>query len=260
MSFFNDFHVNKVMLTNPQGIRKTLPNRLACYFCYTKSNTMKFFFLLIITALLFSCGNNSGSGAKMFCDTTCQKDTIKFIKEDHRLKPYIYISAANCLPDSMIWSYSGLGTNRKLSFDDFGGHKFNVNQSYMSCYFNDTSYAWLLFNDCSNGRGYFAKIPFNKSQNIQRKSSALNKFDPKFAVADGLVAHTDKGNIFVEEMATGKTAMMTFGNMLADLDYDAMHEFIDSVNITPTHIWAKILRGKNWEIVEKDITLEEKKR
>jgi len=238
-----------------QGIRKTLPNRMACYFCHTKSNTMKILFLLIISAMLFSCGN-SGNSANIFCDTTCQKDTIKFIKEDHKLRPYIYISVANCLPDSVIWSYSGLGTNRKLSFDDFGGHKFNLNKPYMSCYFNDTSYAWLLFNDCSNGRGYFAKIPFNKSQNIQRKGSALNKFDSKFSVADGLVAYTDRGNIFVEDMATGKKAMMTFGKMLAELDYDAMHEFIDSVNITPTRIWAKILRDKNWETVEKNITLE----
>ena len=260
MGFFNNFHVNKVILASLQVIRKTLLNRMACYFCYIKSNAMRILFLLFISAILFSCGNNSGNGAKMFCDTACQKDTIKFIKEDHKLKPYIYISAANCLPDSVIWSYSGLGTNRKLSFNDFGGHKFNVNTSSMSCYFNDTSYVWLLFNDCSNGRGYFARIPFSKSQNIRRKGSALNNFDPKFAVADGLVAYTDRGNIFVEEMATGKTAMMTFGNMLADLDYDAMHEFIDSVNITPTHIWAKILRGNKWETVEKDITLEEKKR
>jgi len=178
------------------------------------------------------------------------------MKEDHKLKPYIYISAANCLPDSVTWSYSGLGFNRKLSFDDFGGHKFNLNRSYMTCYFKDTSYIWLLFNDCSNGRGYLAKIPFDKRRNIQRKGSALNKFDPKFAVADGLVAYTDKGNIFVEDMVTGKKAMMTFGKMLGDLDYDAMHEFIDSVNISPTRIWAKILRGKNWETVEKNITLE----
>src|SRR6186997_3152624 len=236
-----------------QGIRKTLPNRMPCYFCYIKSRSMRINFANIISVILFSC-SNSGK-AKMFCEVNCQKDTIKFIEEAHKLKPYIYISATNCLPDSVIWSYSGLGTNRKLSFDDFGGHKFNLNEKYMSCYFNDTSYAWLLFNDCSNGRGYFAKIPFNKSQNIQRKGSAFNKFDPRFAIADGLVAYTDKGNIFVEEMATGKKAMMTFGNMLADLDYDAMHEFIDSVNITPTHIWAKILRGNNWEIVEKEITL-----
>jgi len=243
------------MIRTPQDIRKTFSNRMACYFCYTKSNTMRILFLILMSALLFSCGNNSGTAAKMFCDTACQKDTIKFIKQEHKLKPYIYISAANCMPDSVIWSYSGLGTNRKLSFDDFGGHKFKLNTSFMTCYFNDTSYAWLLFNDCSNGRGYFAKIPFSKSQNIQRKGSALNKFDPKYAVADGLVAYTDRGNIFVEDMATGKKAMMTFGSMLADLDYDAMHEFIDSVNITPTHVWAKILRGKNLEVVEKDISL-----
>ena len=213
--------------------------------------------LLLAIPIIFltSCGN-SGTAAKKFCDTTCQKDTIKFVEEEHKLKPYIYISAANCLPDSVIWSYSGLGTNRKLSFDDFGGHKFNLNSAYMSCYFNDTSYAWLLFNDCSNGRGYFAKIPFNKSQNIRRKGSALNKFDPKFSVADGLVAYTDKGNVFVEDMATGKQAMMTFGKMLTDLDYDAMHEFIDSVNITPTRIWARVLMDKNWIPIEKNITLQ----
>jgi hypothetical protein len=216
---------------------------------------MRNFFLVSLSAILFSCGNRSGSGAKMFCDTACLQDTIKFIKEDHKLKPYIYISAVNCLPDSVIWSYSGLGTNRKLSFNDFGGHKFNLNKSYMHCFFNDTSYAWLLFNDCSNGRGYFAKIPFNKSQNIIRKGSALNKFDPKFAVSDGLVAYTDRGNIFVEDMATGKEAMMTFVKMLPDLDYDAMHEFIDSVNITPTRIWAKVLMGKEWKPIEKTITL-----
>jgi len=217
---------------------------------------MRTLLMLAISIIFFSSCGNSGSGAKMFCDTTCQNDTIKFVNEVHKLKPYIYISAAKCLPDSVIWSYSGLGTNRKLSFDDFGGHKFNLNKSFMSCYFNDTSYAWLLFNDCSNGRGYFAKIPFNKSQNIRRKSSALNKFDPKFAVADGLVAYTDKGNVFVEDMATGKQAMMTFGKMLADLDYDAMHEFIDSVNITPTRIWVKVLMDKKWIPIEKTITLE----
>ena len=217
---------------------------------------MKALLLLAIPVMFFTSCGNSGSGAKMFCDTTCQKDTIRFVNEEHKLKPYIYISASNCLPDSVIWSYSGLGANRSLSFADFGGHKFNLNSSYMSCYFNDTSYAWLLFNDCSNGRGYFAKIPFDKSQNIRRKGSALNKFDPKFAVADGLVAYTDKGNVFVEDMATGKQAMMTFGKMLSDLDYDAMHEFIDSVNITPTRIWVNVLMDKKWTPIEKNITLQ----
>lgn len=207
-------------------------------------------------AFFFSCGNKNSNSAQWFCDTACQKDTIKFINETHKLRPYLYISAADCLPDSVIWSYSGLGINRKLSFEDFGGHKFNLNKDYMICYIKDTSYAWLVFNNCTSGRGYFAKIPFNKSENISRKGSALNKFDPKFAVADGLVAYTDRGNIFVEEMSTGKKAMMTFGEMIADLDYDAMHEFIDSVNITPNRIWVNVLFGKNWTPIEKNITLE----
>ena len=74
MGFFNNFHVNKVILASLQVIRKTLLNRMACYFCYIKSNAMRILFLLIISVMLFSCGNNSGNGAKMFCDTACQKD------------------------------------------------------------------------------------------------------------------------------------------------------------------------------------------
>lgn len=216
---------------------------------------MKILLLLFISASLFySCGNSGGP--KAFCTTACQTDTIKFIKEDNKLRPYLYISASECLPDSVIWSYSGLGTNRKLSFSDFAGHKFQLNKSFMNCYINDTSYIWLSFNDCSNGRGYVTKIPFDKSKNIFRKTSAFNKFDPKYSVADGLVAYTDRGNIFIEDMATGKKAMMTFGKMIADLDYDAMHEFIDSVNITPTRVWAKVMMDNKWKEIEKTITLE----
>ena len=215
---------------------------------------MKQVLFLLFMVSMVSC-NNSGSSAKLFCDTTCQNDTIKFIKEDHELKPYIYISAADCLPDSVIWSYSGLGINRKLGFTDIGGKKFNINKNFMSCFFNDTSYAWLLFNNCTNGRGYFAKIPFDKKKNIIRKGSAINNFDPKFSVAQGLVVYTDKGNIFVEDMATGKKAMMTFGK-LTDMDYDAMHEVLDSVNITGTRIWSKVKLDKDWQVIEKNITLE----
>ena len=87
-----------------------------------------------------------------------------------------------------------------------------------------------------------------------RKGSALNKFDPKFAVADGLAVYTDKGNIFVEEMATGKTSMMTFGKML-EMDYDYVHDYIDSINVTPAHIWANVLIDKKWTPIEKNITL-----
>jgi len=216
---------------------------------------MRSIFLLILSAVLFSCGNKEVQ--KAFCDAPCQQDTIKFKNETHELQPYLYISASNCMPDSVIWCYKGLGTNRKLPFTDFGGHKFKLNTSYMTCILNDTSNVWLLFNDCSNGRGYFAKIPFDKKLSIKRGSSALNKFDPKFSVADGMVAYTDRGNVFVEEIATGKTGMMTFGTSISELDYDAIHEYIDSVNITPTRIWAKVLIEKKWTVLEKNITLQQ---
>ena len=216
---------------------------------------MRTIFLFAISAMLFSCGSKQEE-PKPFCIAPCQEDTIKFKDERHKLQPYLYIKANNCGPDSVIWSYSGLGFNRKFPFEDFGGHKFKLNPSHMSVYFNDTSSIWWLFNDCSNGRGYFAKIPFNKSLSINRTGRALNKFDPKFAVADGLAAHTDKGNLFVEEMATGKKAMMTFGQELADFDPDAVHESIDSVNITPTRIWAKVMINKKWTPIEKNITLQ----
>jgi len=215
---------------------------------------MKQLLFIFFIASLVSC-NNSGKGTQMFCDTTCQKDTIKFIKEEHKLKPYFYISAANCLADSVIWSYAGIDQNRKLGFEDIGGKKFSINKNAITCFIKDTSYIWILINNCENGRGYLAKIPFDKKQNILRKGSAINNFDPKFSVAQGLAVYTDTGNIFVEDMETGKKGMMTFGEM-TDIDYNAMHEILDSVNITSTRIWAKVKLGKEWKELEKKITLE----
>ena len=224
-------------------------------FVINKPKAMKQILFNLFIISLISCNNRSGKGEMTFCDTACMKDTIKFIKEDHPLKPYLYITAKDCLPDSVIWSYSGMELNRKLGFASVGGKIFSVNKNAISCYFNDTSYAWLLFNNCENGRGYFVKIPFDKKNNILRKGSAINNFDPKFSVAPGLVVYTDMGNIFVEDMATGKKAMMTFGKQ-TDMDYDAMHEVLDSVNITSTRIWAKVKLDKEWQEMEKKITLE----
>jgi len=207
-------------------------------------------------ALAFgSCKSSSGS-EPTFCDTTCMKDTIKFTEDKHPLKPYIYISPKNCAADSIIWSYYGMGVNRKLDLSDLlGGVTFHLDQKYMRCAFKDTSYVWLLFNNCTTGRGYYLKIPFNKKGDISRKASAINGIDPRFSVAEGLAAYTDRGNIFIEEMATGKKAMMTFGEDIGP-DYNAIHETIDSVNITPRRVWAKIKTKNGWQEKEKTINLE----
>ena len=157
--------------------------------------------------------------------------------------------------DTLIWSYEGMGINRKVGLADFLNNKVYLNKDYVRCFIKDTAYAWVLFNDCSNGRGYSLKLPFNKSATIGRKSSNINNLDPKFYLADNMTAYTDRGNIYVEDMETSKKAMMTFGKAL-DIDYDAIHEYIDSVNVTRERIWVKVKIDGNWKELEKKITLE----
>jgi hypothetical protein len=188
-----------------------------------------FFFFLFLTSLHFSC--KSSGKPQAFCDSTCLDDTLKFTG-DHILKPYLYVIPFECKADSVLWSYSGLGSNRKTSFDYPG---LTVNKNFMRAIFKDSSCVYLLFNDCNTGRGYQLKLPFDKTQNISKRSSGINNLDKKFAVADNLIAYTDRGNIYVEEPSTGKKAMMTFGKA-TDMDYDVIHETLDSVNITSTRI------------------------
>ena len=219
---------------------------------------MRFILIALIAVVIgFSFeACKSSSGPKLFCDTACIKDTMKFSNDAHPLKPYLYISARNCVADTLIWSYAGMGTNRKSGFADLlNNPDIRLNKNFVKCFIGDTTYAWLMFNDCVTGRGYILKLPYNKTNPIGRKSSAINNTDPKYSVASGLAAYTDRGNIFVEEMATGKKAMMTFGKMV-DIDYDAIHNYIDSVNVSPGRIWVKIKIDNDWTTLEKEITLQ----
>lgn len=219
---------------------------------------MKLILLVFIAAMTMmtwtftSC--KSSSGPATFCDTSCLKDSIKFIKEDHPYKPYVYISASKCDADTLTWSYIDMGVNRKIEIPDLVGAPVKLNKDNVTCFIKDTSYAWLAFNNCSTGRGYLLKIPYSKKGGLGIKSSALNKFDPKFSVAEGLVAYSDRGNLFVEDMATGKTEMMTFGSKIP-INYDAIHETVDSINVTPTHMWAKVKLDGEWKTFEKNIEL-----
>jgi len=211
-------------------------------------------FAAIVLLTLATGACKSSSGPATFCDTSCLKDSIKFIKEEHPYQPYVYISADNCVADTITWSYIDMGINRKLGLTDLVGTPVTLDKNKVGCFIKDTAYAWLYFNDCNTGRGFQLKIPFNKKENIGRKSSGLNAFDPKFSVADGLLAYSDRGNLFVEDMATGKTAMMTFGAKV-DIDYSKIHETVDSIHVTPTHVWAKVLLGSEWKTLEKNIEL-----
>ncbi|MBL7732628.1 MAG: hypothetical protein JNM88_15735 [Chitinophagaceae bacterium] len=208
--------------------------------------------IAIMTASLVSC-KSSGDAPKSFCDTACLKDTLKFTG-DHALKPYVYITAKNCLPDSIIWSFKGIGI-RKTGFTYLLGTTVNINPDVIRYFFRDTAVAYVIFNDCSTGRGFQITLPYNKSKNFSLKSSGINSFDPKFSIEKNLLVSTDRGNIFVEDMSTGKTAEMTFGEKI-EIDYDAIHDHIDSVNVTSDRIWAKVLIGKEWVVKEKKISLQ----
>ena len=217
---------------------------------------MKVLIIPVIAVILVTtfADCKSSSGPATFCDTTCLKDSLKYTG-DHKLKPYLYISVRDCKPDTITWSYSGMGVNRKMGFEDLMNTTMKLNKDYIRVVIVDTAHAWLIFNDCATGRGYQLKLPFDKVKTIGRKSSGINNLDSKFDVDNSLVAYTDRGNIFVEDIATGKTAMMTFG-VATDMDYDAIHETLDSVNVTPSRIWVKVKIDDEWKELEKKIKLE----
>src|SRR5438552_5256901 len=204
--------------------------------------------LMMFVFIISSCKNKNSSTTKTsFCDTICMKDSLKFIDSTSKLKSYVYISAKNCTGDTLTWGY--IGQNKNILFN------YKLNKDYTRCFIKDTSLALLVFNTCENGRGYFLKFSFGKKASFRKSTSAINNFDPKFAVADSLLAYTDKGNIFVEDIGSGKKAILTFGKQL-DFDFDAIHETLDSVNITRNRVWAKVKMDEGWKVLEKNITLE----
>jgi hypothetical protein len=202
-------------------------------------------FAIIISAC--HTKNNTTTTKASFCDTICMKDSLKYIDNANKLKPYVYISAKNCSGDTLTWGYSGV--NKNIPFD------YKLRKDYTRCYIKDTSFALLMFNTCENGRGYFMKLSFARQSSFRKSTTAINNFDPKFAVADSLLAYTDKGNIFIEDYKNDKKALVTFGKPL-DFDFDVIHETLDSVNITRNHVWAKFKMDGNWQIIDKDIKLE----
>jgi hypothetical protein len=217
---------------------------------------MRILFTLAMAAIfvIASCKSSSNNTPPTFCDTTCNNDTIR-VKADNKEKSFVRISMNKCEPDSITWGTQLMDAYRQMQFATLAGKFVKINKDFVRIHIFGTSYAWLMFNECVNGQGFIIKLPFNDTANIFRKLSAFNPMDPKYKVHESLVAYTDKGNIFVEEMATGKKAMMTFGSQ-TDMEYDNMHATVESVQITPTRIWAKVKIDKEWKEIEKNIKLE----
>jgi hypothetical protein len=215
--------------------------------------------VLMIAAFGSSCGGGSSAPAT-FCDTTCVKDSL-LLTGDGPAAPFVRIGFKDCKPDSVNWGNRMLAKSKVTHIGTLTGKKVHINPTYVKTYFSDSAYVWLLFNDCNTGQGFAAKLKMGtigKGETIlEPYNGALNSIDPKFSVSDDLVAWTDRGNIMIEDKATGKQGLMTFGNELENFDYANIHASIDSVNITATRIWAKFKVGEKWEVKEKNITLGE---
>jgi hypothetical protein len=129
-----------------------------------------------------------------------------------------------------------------------------INKAAVNCYFKDTSYAYLSFNDCVTGRGYLLKLPFSKQESISKISSAINAFDKKFVVPDDLRAYADYSTLYVVDIATGKKEQMTFKEQYK-IDFNNIHEVIDSVNVSRSRMFILLKKDGQSIPIEKKITL-----
>lgn len=216
---------------------------------------LKFFmrnFLLIAIAGLFfaSCSNNSITANATFCDTTCVNDSIRFTG-NAALDQKLAISIKDCKPDAILWENKD--KKRIIEFQEYLNKDVKMNPSFVNCAFGDSA-SWLSFNDCITGRGYLLKLPYSNDAAIGTYKAALNSFDKKFSVDPDLRAYTDGGNIYVVNVKTGKEAEMTFKEDYK-MDYDNIHTALDSINVSKSRIYVKLLKEDKEVPLEKSISL-----
>ena len=210
-------------------------------------------FLSAILLIAASCDNKSAETAQLFCDTTCNSDTLLF-NGDHKLKPFVSISQKNCLADTLTWGHNQLPSDRKMQVPELLDNTVRINKSAVDVYIKDTSFAILTFNDCVTGRGYLLKLPFNKKNNISKRTSALNAFDKKFVVPNDLRAYADYSTIYVMDVATGKEEQMTFKEEY-DINFNDVHKTIDSINVSRNRIFVLLKKDGKDVPLEKQINL-----
>jgi hypothetical protein len=213
--------------------------------------------LVIIAAAIFftSCSNNSTKTASTFCDTTCTNDAFQFQGDNPKLKQSLTITMKNCTPDSVSWTYEGLESKRHALFSDYTPQEVRLNKSAIAVAFQDTSSVWISFNDCFTGRGYLVELPYRSGKSTIKTSAALNSFDKKFSVDPDLRAYTDRGNIFVVNVTNGKTAQMTFKENYADMDFNDIHKTLDTINVTKSRIYVKLIKEGQDVPIEKNVSL-----
>lgn len=211
---------------------------------------MKNFLLIILAAISFSSCSNNSATTNTFCDTTCVKDSIA-LNGDAGSGQDLNIRINNCKPDTISWSNKNV--TRRIAFNEYIDKDVRMNPSYVKAAFQD-SCVWLTFNDCFTGRGFMLRLPYSKTDPIDKMTAALNSFDKKFSLDDDMRAYTDGGNIYVVNVKTGNKAEMTFKEAYT-MDYNDIHTVLDSINVTKSRIYVKLLKEGKEVPLEKNISL-----
>ena len=215
---------------------------------------MRVLLLLLSIGFFFTaCNSGADKSAQTNCDTTCNNDNFK-LSNDHKLRPRVIITVNNCTAYSITWTHDALPANRQMHMGTLLDGLVRLNNSAISCFIKDTSYAWVAFNDCLTGRGYLMQLPFDKTKSVRKMSSAINSFDKKFVVPDDIRAYADYSTIYVEDINTGKKEQMTFKEEYK-IDFNNIHEVIDSVNISPGRIYVELVKSGEKIPLEKQISL-----
>ena len=97
-------------------------------------------------------------------------------------------------------------------------------------------------------------MPFNKANERRKLTGALTRFDPKFSIAEDLIAYTDRGSVFVENITTEQKATLPFEKAY-DIDFNKLHDMVDSVNISKDRIFVQMIRDGEKKPYEKKISL-----
>lgn len=200
---------------------------------------------LVIAATLAACGGGETKTAAKtgsFCtDSACVTEPMRFGSPTPD-KPYVTFTFKDCRIDSIhVFKGAKEGTVDIGFADAFPNNNVKPGKSLINADIVDGVGVWIKVNDCPTGRGYLVKLPIGKTIQPAKYSSAINSVDPKFKVADGLVSYYDNTFLYVEDIQTGKVAKTLLTDKgVKGIDHDDVHSFIDSVNISKDHLYAKI--------------------
>jgi len=211
-------------------------------------------FLSFVALLSFSCKNNDGKTKALLCDTTCNTDTYTF-KGTGKHNAYVSISQKGCVADTLSWSSDKMESKQKMLMAALFDTTIRINKAALSCVVNDTSYAWVTFNDCVTGRGYLLQTFFSDESRIKKYTSALNSFDKKFVVDDSIRAYCDYSAIYAVNVNTGKKVALYYTKELKKIDFNNIHETIDSINFSRNRLFAVMSTNGNNEKLEKSVKL-----